>query len=106
MKIPKYVQELMSRAAFDRVFFNPKSVPGYTIKIRKATPYSKVDTLKAECNRLVEWANRVCPTGFDDLPTALVLELPSKTHYCMQVAYVTIYDPLMKALEPYIADKN
>ena len=101
MNIPKYVQELMSRAAFDRLYFNPKSEPGYTIKIRKATPYTKIDTLRDECLRLVAWANRQ-PCGPE---TAALLECPTATHYCNQAAYVTIYDPVMKALEQYIADK-
>lgn len=100
MKIPAYVQELMGRAAFDRLYLNPASEPGYTIKIKKATPYTHADTLFDECSRLVSWANRQ-PCGPE---TAALLEYPKATHYCNQVAYVTIYDPIMKALEPYIAD--
>ena len=100
MVIPKYVQKLMSRAAFDRLYANEKSEPGYTIKIRKETPYTYASTLQAECERLVAWANKQ-PCGPD---TALILECPKETHYCRQVAYVTIYDPVMKALESLIAD--
>ena len=100
MKIPVYVQELMGRAAFDRLYTNLKSEPGYTIKIKKATPYTYASTLRAECERLVAWANRQ-PCGPD---TAAILECPADTHYCRQVAYVTIYDPIMQKLEPLIAD--
>ena len=95
----------MSRASFDRVYSNPKSEPGYTIKIRKSTPYGYADTLKAECERLVKWANRVCPCAIEGYYTAIVLEVPEKTNHCQQAAYVTIYDPVMQALEPYISDK-
>lgn len=99
MVIPKYIQEMMSRAAFDRVYLYGGD-PGYTIKIRKASTQTYARTLEAECNRLVAWANRSCPTP----GTAVMLHCPTVTRYHKQAAFVTIYDPVMKALEPYIAD--
>lgn len=95
MKIPKYAQEMMSRSRFDRSFQNSKSNPGYTIIIRKATPQTMARTLRAECDRLVEWAKR-------NYADAEVLECPSKTHYCNQAALVTVTDPCMKYLEQYM----
>lgn len=44
MKIPKYVQEIMERSEFVRGYGDP----GYTIRIRKATPYTRISTLSAE----------------------------------------------------------
>ena len=41
MKIPKYVQEIMERSEFVR----GNGDPGYTIKIRKATPYTRIPPL-------------------------------------------------------------
>lgn len=97
MKVPKYVQDMMSRARFDLDYFNEKSNPGYTIVIRKATAYTKVDTFRAELDRLVAWAAR-------NYAEAEVLETPSRTHYCNQVALVTITDPVMKYLEAFIKE--
>lgn len=56
MIIPKYVQELMSRASF--VLGSGEA--GYTIRINKSTPYTKIDTLKAEVERLDQWVKRMC----------------------------------------------
>ena len=88
MTIPKYVQELMSRATWE--YDHPDSEPGYTVRIR------------AECNRLVAWANRQ-PCGAD---TAYLLYCPRDTHYTNQIAIVTIYDPVMQQLERYMGEQN
>ena len=101
MTIPKYVQELMARSSFD-VFHHPRRDPGYTIRIRKATPYTTAATLRKECERLVVWANRQ-PSGPD---TAILLDCPAETHHVWQCATVTIYDPVMKHLEQYIEKEN
>lgn len=97
IKVPKFVQEMMSRSRFDRSYTNPESNPGYTIWIRKATPYTKAITLRAECDRLVAWAKR----NFAD---AEILECPTNTHYCNQAALVTITDPVMKKLEQFMPE--
>lgn len=99
MKVPKYVQEMMSRARFDLNYQHPKSDPGYTIRIKKATPYTYASTLKEECERLVAWAKR-------NYAEAEVLECPKDTHYCGQSALVLITDPVMQALEKYIVEDS
>ena len=105
MNIPKYVRELMSRSQFD--LDHPRGVPGYTIKIRKATPYTKAYTLKAEVERLVAWANREAPVPPEwESDTAVIVSVPKATHHRDQYAVVTIYDPVMKGLEKYIDEKK
>ena len=59
MKIPKFVVELMGRAEFD--LQHPQGVPGYTIRVFKATDYTRHETLCKEVERLVAWANKVAP---------------------------------------------
>ncbi len=88
MNVPKYAQEMMSRAKFDLSYKNPKSSPGYTIWVKKATPYTYVSTLREECERFVAWARR-------NYVEAEVLECPKDTHYCSQSALVLITDPVV-----------
>ncbi len=97
LKVPKFAQEMMSRSRFDRSFRNPASEPGYTILIRKSTPYARAATLRAECERLVAWAKR-------NYADAEILECPKDTHYCNQVALVTITDPVMQKLEIFLPE--
>ena len=99
MNIPKFAQELMSRASWE--YDHPDSSPGYTVRIRKATPYTRSETLQSECERLVKWANRQ-PSGSE---TAELLSCPQETHHRWQYAVVTIYDPIMKHLEQYIKER-
>ena len=103
MRIPKYIRELMERAKFE--IFNPyvNCVPGYTISIEKRTEYAQASTLKAEANRLVEWANREYrKMSGDNTCIANVDYLPTETHYRRQKAIVTITDPIMRYLEKEI----
>lgn len=102
MVIPKYVQELLSRSKFEfyRCTNHEYYAPGYTIRVCKSTPYTYADTLKAEVERLVKWANRV--TGVDGLEIAFVLETPSETHYRNQYAVISIFDPVMQKIEHLI----
>ena len=93
MKVPKYAQKMMICASFE--FDHPKANPGYTMRIPKATPYTKADTLRAECEKLVAWARK---NGSE----AEILEMPNATHYCNQTAVVTITDPCMKYLEVFM----
>lgn len=95
MKIPKYAQEMMQRARFDLDYKHAGSAPGYTIRIEKATPYTRAATLKAECEKLAAWARR-------NYTEAEILYCPDETHYCRQYAVLTIYDPVMQQLEKYI----
>lgn len=75
---------------------------GYTIRIYKSTPYSKVSTLKAEVERLQKWVERMMPEDNLGVPTMIVNSIPTKTHYCDQYAVVTIFDPIMQRIEKYI----
>lgn len=97
MKIPKFVQEIMERSKFAL----GEGDPGYTIVIRKETPYTYVDTFQREIERLVAWANRVVP-HYEGVPNAIIGKVPSKTHHQFQYATVTIYDPIMQQIEKYI----
>lgn len=102
MKIPKFAQELMVRSAFELGDHKKDYDPGYTIRIRKATPYTKIETLEAECERLVKWAQR---NGATD--SRIDSDLSSvATHYRWQYAIVTIYDPCMKYLEAFMPRKE
>lgn len=102
MKIPKYVQELMSRSnyEFDSCRNNDNYAAGYTIKIHKYSAYEYLDTFKAEVERLCAWANRVA-----GVETAYILDMPVRFHHCNQVAVVTIFDPVMHKIEQYIPHK-
>lgn len=103
MKIPKYVQDLMSRSEFE--LCHPEACPGYTIRIKKASPYTRADTLKSEVERLVSWANRMAPVPPEwNSDTAFIVSTPKDTHHRYQYAVVTIYDPIMRQLEKYIND--
>lgn len=100
--IPKYVIDLLNRSVyeFDRFIDHPDYAVGYTIRVKKATPYTKVDSLKKEIERLKKWADsRVgCETVY-------IINIPQKTHYCDQYAIITIFDPLMLKLEQFISRK-
>ncbi len=99
MKIPKYVIDIMSRAEYNYKYLvsDKNYAAGYTLRIYKETPYTKVAALKAEIERLVKWANKNGGEG-----TAYILGLPNKTHYYDQSAIVTIFDPVMQQIEKYI----
>lgn len=98
MKIPKYVQEIMERSEFVRGYGDP----GYTIKIRKATPYTRISTLSAEIQRLQSWVDRMMPKDEFSIPTMVINSIPSRTHYRNQYTVVTIYDPIMGEIEKYM----
>jgi len=98
MKIPKFVQEIMERSKFAL----GEGDPGYTIEVRKETPYTYADTFQREIERLVAWANRVVP-HIEDVPNAIINRVPTKTRHEFQYATVTIYDPIMQQIEKYIA---
>ena len=102
MTTPKYVQEILrrSRYEFDYCTKNENYSAGYTLRIRKATPCTQIDTLKAEVERLCAWANRQSVEN-----TAVILYIPKETHYHDQAAVVTIFDPVMQKIERYIPKK-
>ena len=93
MKIPKYVQDLMSRAKFAKGYGDP----GYTIEITKETPYTYASTLESEVKRLESWVKRMMPEDDLGAPTMVInTKFPMKTRHCNRYAVVTIYDPIMK----------
>ena len=97
MKIPKYVIEMMKRARYEFDFFKNYNdyAAGYTIKIKKSTPYTMVETFNVEIERLKKWVEK-------NHGEMIVLDFPSKTHYVNQSATVTIFDPVMQHIEQYI----
>lgn len=98
MEIPKYIQDIMERSKFVLSY----GEPGYTIAIRKATPYTQVSTFKVEIERLEKWVQQMMSKDDLGVPTMIINRIPKKTHYANQYAIVTIYDPIMKQLEKYI----
>lgn len=101
---PKYIQELMARAAFD--FSQEFTCPGYTIKIRKRSNYEFAQTLKENIEQLAKWVRKEClRLGMDKAGaenTIIINRIPESTMYCPQYAFVTIFDPIMQRLEKYI----
>jgi hypothetical protein len=99
MTIPKYVQEMMERSQYEFDFYKHRQgyAAGYTIRIRKATAYTRIDTLKGEIERLCKWADKIGGEG-----TAVVLDIPASTRYCSQAATITIFDPVMQHIERFI----
>ena len=102
MKIPKYVQDLMSRSTYvystsTLMTDNPNYAAGYTIRIEKHSEYAEAATLREEVERLVKWANRVA-----GIEIAHVLSVPDRTRHHKQGAVVTIFDPVMQKIENYI----
>ena len=101
MSIPKYVQDLMSRSRYEFDFCknHENYAAGYTLRIKKSTAYTKIDTFKAELERLVKWANKAA-----GCEAAYVLDIPTETHYTAQAATITIFDPIMQKIEKYIPE--
>lgn len=101
MIIPIYVQQLMERSRYEyaRCHKDENYAVGYTVAIRKATPYSRADTLRAEVERLCKWANRAA-----GVECAHILYTPEKTAYYDQSAVVTIFDPVMKHIEQFMPE--
>ena len=98
MNVPNYIKEILGRSTFN---FTGGDI-GYTVNIHKKTEYVQVRSLRTEAKRIVLWVNRQMPQDDPELPTAVINTLPDKTHYCDQVATVTIYDPVMMRIEKYI----
>ena len=100
--IPAYVVEMMKRSFFyyETAFVDKEiaewCAAGYTIAIKKATPYKRAETLCKEVERLQKWVNK--QNGGD----CRIIKLPKETTNGDQYAIVTIFDPVMKRLEKYI----
>lgn len=97
IKIPKYVQDLISRSEYCYDTLDGYCEPGYMIRIKKYSHYQQADTFNSEIDRLQKWVNKQ-PGG-----ECKVLRVPVKTiHKHMQYATVIIYDPVMKCIENFI----
>lgn len=106
--VPKYIKDLMARASFQ--FSQSFAEPGYTIAIGKRTDYTQIQTLKEEIEQLSKWVHKECRRrGMDKAgadSTIIVHSIPHITLYCPQYAFVTIFDPIMQSLEPFIPKKK
>ena len=107
MKVPKYIQDMMRRSKY----IYGRGDPGYTIEIEKATCYTTIHTFIKEIGKLEKWVNRQMPKPMEEeidfyVPTIIIDEMPKETRHDMQSAVVTIYDPVMKYLEPYIGNEK
>lgn len=96
IKFPKYIIELLSRSDWEET--DKRRIPGLTIRVYKRTPYANVDTLKKECEKLINWANREVPHPYG-MSLAYIVDVPNKTHYRPQYAIMVIYDPIMLRIE-------
>lgn len=105
IRIPKYIKEILERAQFS---YEKDSIPGYTIKIEKKTPYTLATTLRDEAKKLVEWANREYKRiSNDETEIATLNGYDWKTSYkYKQYATVTIYDPIIRKIEKYIKEET
>jgi len=97
-----------SKFAVDTNYLAKGDDPGYTILIPKHSIYAQTETLKGELDKLVEWARRMMPSGYDwkSSPIVIVRDLPTETHYCRQFARVDIFDPLMQRIEYLVNMKS
>ncbi len=99
--VPKYIQEVMSRARF----VIGSGDPGYTIKIQKYSEYQDTKTFEEEILRLKRWVERQMPKDDLGVPTIIVhTEFPMAFRHRQQYAVVTIYDPVMQKIEKYIGN--
>lgn len=105
IKVPKYVADLMSRSEF--YFDDDFALPGFTLSVKKRTPYQNIKSFKKEIERLSSWIMRTCiALGMDEEcaeKTVVVHHIPDRTIYVQQKAIITILDPIMKHLEPSMA---
>ncbi|MDR0819314.1 MAG: hypothetical protein LBN43_07065 [Oscillospiraceae bacterium] len=103
MKIPSYVQDLMSRATYNydsRCAKHPAYSVGYTIDIEKRSQYGWASFLESEIDRLKKWVERQ-PGG-----EMAIIYIPKDTHLRHQQATITIYDPVMQHIEKLIPENR
>lgn len=92
MKVPKYVQSLMTRTELD-ITVHADGL--YDIKIYKSTEYAHVETLRDEIEHLQGWMdkNGLC---------FRIDHLPETTRYKKQYALCAMDKACVKAMLPYI----
>ncbi len=97
MKIPNFVKDLLDRARYNYTLTGNNYAVGYTVDISKRTEYQTADAFRAEIRRLENWVKR-------NNADCVVVSAPILTRYRTQTATVTIYDPVMKHLQPLIKE--
>ena len=69
-----------------------------------------VFVLQYQIEQLAKWVRKECRRcGMDKAgadSTIIVHNIPHITLYCPQYAFVTIFDPIMQKLEPFIPQKK
>ena len=106
MKFPKYIQEVLDRSElYVYTGYNGPNLkgydPGYVLKIRKYSHRQLMPTFQKEVEEFVAWINKQ-PGG----DAALLRMSDTYTTYKhMQYAYARVYDPYMKWIESYWANK-
>ncbi len=110
METPKYIVNMLQRSSYvyDKPYTDdPNYAAGYTIRINKKTLQTQAPTFQKEICRFQSWVQRTYRKRYkDNSPVVYVLRMPTKTHYCVQSAVVTIFDPVMKELERFIPCEN
>lgn len=98
-KVPQYIREVLSRSGyeFDYLTTHPDFNRGFTLHIRKRTPYTSAHAFRREVEGFCRWADRTAHA-----PVSRIIHVPDATHHCDQFAYVTILDPVMLQIEDYI----
>lgn len=98
-KVPQYIREILSRAGyeFDYLTTHPEFKQGFTLHIRKRTPYTSVRAFRREVEDFCYWADRTAHA-----PVSRIVHIPDTMRPCDQFAYVTILDPVMLQIEDYI----
>ena len=97
LKVPKFAQEMMSRARFDLSYTHPMADPGYTVWMPTPTPNTTAETRRDEFGRVLAGARR-------NFAAAKILECPKDTRHCNQAALVVITDPVMQKLEKFMPE--
>lgn len=101
MTVPKYVRDLMSRAKYN-YSMNPANdsyAVGYTVDIAKRSHQQMIGTFREEISKLESFVKR---NGGE----MIVVSVPTVTKFkYMQYITVTIFDPVMKGIEPFITSK-
>ena len=103
MTVPKYVINILERSRFNfEDTEDTNYAAGYTINIKKETPYTSANTFRAEIDRFQKWVAKEYKKfgGTDDI--CFILYVPEQTRHCNQYATVTVFDPIMKYIEQYI----
>ncbi|WP_301003182.1 hypothetical protein [uncultured Duncaniella sp.] len=106
MTFPKYIRDILDRSkVYTYKGYNGPDLegyaPGYVLKIQKYSHHQLMPTFQKEMEKFVAWINK--QPGGD--ATLLRMSDTVTVYKQMQYAYVRVYDPYMKWIEDYWADK-